>query len=102
MLPRIVRVTGEADSLAGLRIALGAVAAADGIRPLFDTTADARIDTAIRVAAVTPPLLAALHGWPPARSPSPHGPTSGTLRTTCTCCPGRFRMRAPNTRSAPT
>ena len=61
LLPAIARVTGGTDALAGLRIALGAVAAADGIRPLYDTAADARCDTAIRVAAVTPVLLAALH-----------------------------------------
>ncbi|WP_345761118.1 citrate/2-methylcitrate synthase [Diaminobutyricibacter sp. McL0608] len=77
MLPRIVRVTGGADSLAGLRIALGAVAAADGIRPLFDTTADARIDTAIRVAAVTPPLLAALHRLSTGEKPLPSRPDLG-------------------------
>ena len=61
MLPAIARVTSGADALAGLRIALGAVAAADGIRPLYDTAADARVDQAIRVAAVTPVLLAVLH-----------------------------------------
>lgn len=59
MLPAIAEL--GADALAGLRIALGAVAAADRIRPLYDTRPDTRIDDAIRAAAITPVLLAALH-----------------------------------------
>ena len=77
MLPAIARVTAGTDALAGLRLALGAVAAVDGIRPLYDTAADERIDDAIRVAAVTPPLLAALHRLAAGEQPIPSRPDLG-------------------------
>jgi citrate synthase len=76
MMPAIAHVSGT-DALAGLRIALGAVAAADGIRPLFDTPPDARVDTAIRVAAVTPPILAALNRLSRNERPLPSRPDLG-------------------------
>ncbi|UAJ78133.1 citrate synthase/methylcitrate synthase [Leifsonia sp. ZF2019] len=60
LLPAIARLTAG-DPLAGLRMALTAVAAADGIRPVYDEDAGARLRDAIRVAAITPVLLASLH-----------------------------------------
>lgn len=68
LLPAIARLT-SGDALAGLRMALTAVAAADGIRPVYDEEPTARIDDAVRVAAVTPVLLAALHALQHGRSP---------------------------------
>ena len=50
-------------------MALGAVGAADRMRPLYDADADERVDQAIRVAAVTPVLLAALHALRTGREP---------------------------------
>ena len=73
LLPAIARLTADApDALAGVRMALAAVAAADRIRPLYDEDADARVADAIRISAVTPVLLAGLHalatGTAPLRS----------------------------------
>ncbi len=61
LLPGIARVTADADPLTGARVALAAVAAADRERPLYDTAPDARLQDAIRAAAVMPVLLATLH-----------------------------------------
>lgn len=70
LLPAIARLTADApDALAGVRMALAAVAAADRIRPVYDEDADARTADAIRVAAVTPVLLATLHGLATGRPP---------------------------------
>jgi citrate synthase len=70
LLPSIARITRGADPLAGVRMALAAVAADDRIRPLYDEDEDARIADAIRVSAVTPVLLAALHALADGREPS--------------------------------
>jgi len=69
LLPSIAALTGGADVLAGVRIALGAVAAADRIRPLFDESPDERLTDAVRVSAVTPVLLASLHSLAAGREP---------------------------------
>ncbi|MES1169083.1 MAG: citrate/2-methylcitrate synthase, partial [Leifsonia sp.] len=70
LLPAIARLTADApDALAGVRMALAAVAAADRIRPLYDEDADARVADAIRVSAVTPVLLAGLHALATGRVP---------------------------------
>ncbi|WP_285116284.1 citrate synthase [Leifsonia sp. fls2-241-R2A-40a] len=69
ILPAIARLTTGGDALAGLRMALAAIAAADGTRPLYDEDADARVEDAIRTAAVTPVLLAALHALAEGREP---------------------------------
>lgn len=69
LLPAIARLTAGADPLAGLRMALAAVAASDGSRPLYDEDGDARTADAIRVAAVTPVLLAHLHALSEGREP---------------------------------
>ncbi|GAB3579572.1 citrate synthase/methylcitrate synthase [Leifsonia lichenia] len=62
LLPVIARLTADApDALAGVRMALAAVAACDRIRPLYDEDVDARIADAVRISAVTPMLLASLH-----------------------------------------
>lgn len=68
LLPAIARLTAH-DQLAGLRMALAAVAAADGMRPVYDEDDDARLRDAIRVAAVTPVLLASLHAYADSRTP---------------------------------
>lgn len=52
------RGTGPLD---GLRTMLSAVAAAAGMRPVYDLDAVARRADALRLAAVTPTLVAALH-----------------------------------------
>lgn len=68
LLPAIARLT-TGDALAGLRMALGAVAAADGIRPVYDEDESARLRDAVRAAAVTPVLLAHLHALSEGRTP---------------------------------
>ncbi|MGW0035363.1 citrate/2-methylcitrate synthase [Gordonia sp. NPDC003376] len=52
---------GERESLAGLRTVLSAVGPATGARPLWDCDDAARRAQAVRVAALTPTILAALH-----------------------------------------
>ena len=69
LLPAIARLTAGGDLLAGLKMALAAVAVADGMRPVYDEEADARLHAAIRVAAVTPVLLASLHAYAQGRTP---------------------------------
>ncbi|WP_434317877.1 citrate/2-methylcitrate synthase [Leifsonia sp. P73] len=68
LLPAIARLTAH-DQLAGLRMALTAVAAADGMRPVYDEDEDARLRDAVRVAAVTPVLLASLRAYAEGRTP---------------------------------
>ncbi|MFF1878792.1 citrate synthase [Leifsonia sp. NPDC058230] len=70
LLPSIAALTRGADALAGVRMALAAVAAHDRLRPLYDEDEDARIADAIRVSAVTPVLLASLHAAREGREPS--------------------------------
>lgn len=69
LLPAIARLTAGGDALAGLRMALAAVAAADGARALYDEDEDARLADAVRTAAVTPVLLASLHALATGREP---------------------------------
>ncbi|WP_431247701.1 citrate synthase [Leifsonia xyli] len=69
LLPAIARLTAGGDALAGLRMALAAVTAADRIRPLYDASPGERMRDAIRIAAVTPVLLAALHALAAGREP---------------------------------
>lgn len=69
LLPAIAALTTGTEALAGLRMALAAVAAADGMRPVYDEDEDARLRDAIRVAAVTPVLLASLHALAAGRTP---------------------------------
>ncbi|MFP3465743.1 citrate synthase [Leifsonia sp. SIMBA_070] len=73
LLPSIARLTAAGDALAGLRMALAAVAASDRIRPLYDESPVERLDDAVRAAAVTPVLLASLHALAEGREPlAPH------------------------------
>lgn len=70
LLPTIARLTAGGDALAGLRMALTAVGVHDRMRPVYDDDPEARVADAIRVAAVTPVLVASLHahetgGTPP-------------------------------------
>lgn len=69
LLPAIAGLTADGDVLAGLRMALAAVAAADRARPLYDESADERVADAIRAAAIAPVLLAALHALAEGREP---------------------------------
>lgn len=72
LLPAIGRLTaGTPDALAGVRMALAAVAASDRIRPLYDEDVDTRIHDAVRISAVTPVLLATLHALAQGRTPLP-------------------------------
>ncbi|GAB6857601.1 citrate/2-methylcitrate synthase [Microbacterium xylanilyticum] len=81
-LPSIAR--SALDPMAQLRTALALVSAADGRRALYDETDAEHIDDAIRLAAVTPALIAALHrlrsgGAPIAPDPA-RDPISDYLR----------------------
>ena len=74
--------------LSALRTALSAVGAATGARPPGDATDEEGLADALRAAAMTPTLLAAMHRFAqrrrpgaPARGPSGRGPTG------CTCSP---------------
>ncbi|VXC17116.1 Citrate synthase [Microbacterium sp. 8M] len=58
-LPSIAR--SGLDPMAQLRTALALVSAADGRRPLYDEDEPERVDDAVRLAAVAPALIAALH-----------------------------------------
>jgi len=54
-------IAAAAEPLDGLRAAIGLVAASDGMRPLLDLTPAQRRRDALRLCAVTPALLGALH-----------------------------------------
>ncbi|UXW84416.1 citrate synthase [Microbacterium azadirachtae] len=58
-LPSIAR--SGLDAMAQLRTALALVSAADGRRALYDEDESERVDDAVRLAAVAPALIAALH-----------------------------------------
>lgn len=66
ILPTIARIS---DPMTGLRTALSFAATEWGLRPLYDQGPEARRRDALRIAAVTPTILAALHrlrhGWTP-------------------------------------
>jgi len=51
------------DTMSQLRTGLALISAADGRRAFYDETETERIDDAIRLAAVAPTLIAALHRW---------------------------------------
>lgn len=57
------------DPMAQLRTALALVSAADGRRALYDETDEERVDDTIRLAAVAPSLIAALHRWSRGQDP---------------------------------
>jgi citrate synthase len=61
LLPAIARGPLGAEPLAALRVALTLVGAADGIRPLYDLDGEERMRDAIRLVAVTPAAIAAMH-----------------------------------------
>jgi citrate synthase len=61
MLPGIAAGILDAGPLDGLRTALSAIGAAEGLRPLWDVDPDERRRNLIRLAAVTPTLVAAIH-----------------------------------------
>ncbi|MDR6866162.1 citrate synthase [Microbacterium resistens] len=60
-LPALAAITAALDPTTRLRTGLALVSAADGRRPLYDETTTEREDDAIRLAAVAPTLIAALH-----------------------------------------
>jgi citrate synthase len=57
----IDRIAASGTVLDGLRTALSVVGAVEGMRPLLDTDGPARRAAALRLAAVTPTIVAALH-----------------------------------------
>ncbi len=61
LLPGIAESIRAAGPLDGLRTALSATGAAEGFRPLWDIGPDERRRDLIRLAAVTPTLVAAIH-----------------------------------------
>jgi citrate synthase len=61
MLRMVALAGAEEHPLAGLRTVLSAVAAATDLRPVWDTDEDTRRRDALRLAAMTPTILAALH-----------------------------------------
>lgn len=67
---RMVALAGAHEHpLAGLRTLLSAVAAATDLRPTWDIDEDARRADALRLAAMTPTILAALHRIRQGREP---------------------------------
>ena len=62
VLERVLpEVAGAGTVLDGLRTALSVVGASEGMRPLLDIDAERRRADALRLAAVTPTVVAALH-----------------------------------------
>jgi citrate synthase len=61
LLPGIAATVRGAGPLDGLRTALSALGAAEGFRPLWDVGAEERRQNLIRLSAVTPSLVAAIH-----------------------------------------
>jgi citrate synthase len=61
LLPGIAATVRGAGPLDGLRTALSALGAAEGFRPLWDVGAEERRRNLIRLIAVTPSLIAAIH-----------------------------------------
>lgn len=59
----------DLDPMAQLRAGLALVSAADARRALYDETAAERVEDAIRLAAVAPTLIAALHRWGQGKDP---------------------------------
>ncbi|MGO4681194.1 citrate synthase [Microbacterium sp. 2MCAF23] len=57
------------DPMAQLRTGLALISAADGRRPLYDETESERTEDTIRLAAVAPALVAALHRWSRGQDP---------------------------------
>ncbi|MCF3965059.1 citrate synthase/methylcitrate synthase [Streptomyces fuscigenes] len=60
-LPAIARASASAGPLAGLRSALSLYGSATGLRPLYDTGPERRVEDALATCAVVPTLLTALH-----------------------------------------
>lgn len=67
-LPAIARLV-DGDTLAGLRMALTALAAEEGRRALYDIDDEQRIADAVRVCAVTPVIAASLQALSEGREP---------------------------------
>ncbi|MGN8025888.1 citrate synthase [Microbacterium sp. 22242] len=67
------------DPMAQLRSGLALVSAADGRRPFYDETQGERTADGIRLAAVTPTLIAALHRWAHAQGPIAPDPDLGPV-----------------------
>jgi citrate synthase len=61
LLPGIAESIRDAGPLDGLRTAMSATGAAEGFRPLWDLSPDERRRDLIRLAAVTPTLVSAIH-----------------------------------------
>jgi citrate synthase len=76
-LPGIAAVMKTSGRLAGLRTAVSALGAATGMQPLWDLDAVARRRDLLRLAAVTPTLVAALHRLAHAEEPIAPDPQLG-------------------------
>ena len=70
-------IAAASQPLDGLRAAIGLVAAADGMRPLIDLSPPQRRRDALRLCAVTPALLGALHRLRQGETPVPVRPDLG-------------------------
>lgn len=64
-----VLAASDLDPMAQLRSGLALISAADSRRALYDENEAERIDDAIRLAAVAPALIAALHRWGQGQDP---------------------------------
>jgi citrate synthase len=61
LLPALAASTEGANPLAGLGAVLSVAAAARGLRPLYDTAPEQRVEDALFAAALVPTVLTALH-----------------------------------------
>ncbi|PYC79575.1 citrate synthase/methylcitrate synthase [Streptomyces tateyamensis] len=61
LLPALATATAGGGALGGLSAALSVAAADRGIRPLYDTTPEQRIEDALFATSLVPTLLTALH-----------------------------------------
>ena len=77
LLPGVARLVAQGDRLAGLRMAVAGVGAEDGMPALYDASEERRLADAIRLVAVTPVILAALHRLNNGRDPVAPDPGLG-------------------------
>ncbi len=77
ILPKVAALVAAGDRLAGLRMVLAGLGAADGMPALYDAGDERRLADAIRLVAVTPGVLAALHRLGRGLDPLPPDPGLG-------------------------
>ena len=76
-LPIIAGSTGNADALAGLRVALSLEGARAGLQPLYDLSTQQRRENLVALASKTPTIIAALHRLRTHKSPVTPKPELG-------------------------